>query len=226
MRRFSKPLLLPVAMFSLAAGGCMHQPMPRAMVSVEPEPARAAWRSVAQARDAAQIDGLPERFAHAVAAVPARFRTALAREGTLLDPAAAQALPQLSPGPYLCRLVRIGGRVPIESWKPDYCFVDGDEKHLSLTKQGGSNLPGGWLFDDTGNRLIFLGTMRAASAQVAPAYASGKAPDVAAVIERVGPFRWRMVLAEPGKGAALDVYELVPAPAARLVLAPAAAPRK
>ena len=42
------------------------------------------------------------------------------------------------------------------------------------------------------------------------ATATIRSQDVAGVIERVSPFRWRLVLTRAGKGALLDVYELVP----------------
>lgn len=208
----------------LLAGGCTSRPLPRAVVTIEPLPPEAPWRKIAHAEDQARIDALPQQFARAVANVPKTYRAQIVAEGPLLEPQAAQAIPALPPGPYLCRLVRLGGRLPVQTWKPDFCYVDGDDKQLALTKQNGSNLPGGWLFSDQGNRLIFLGTQRTHSGAQAAAYGTGNAPDIAAVIERVAPFRWRMVLAQSNKGA-LDVYELVPVTPNTVVAAPAAAPK-
>lgn len=211
---------------ALGAGGCAtKQVRPRAVVTVEPLPNETKWRTIANAEDQARIDALGGQFTRALAAVPRRYRAQITAEGALLDPAAAQAVPMLPPGPYLCRLVRLGGRMPVQTWKPDFCYVDGDEKQLALTKQNGSNLPGGWLFEDQPNRLIFLGTLRSNHAAIAAPYGPDKQANVAAVIERVAPFRWRMVLAQAGKGAALDVYELIPVTPTTTVIAPAAAPR-
>ena len=85
-----------------------------------------------------------------------------------------------------------------------------------MTKQTGENLPGGWLHADSDRRLVFLGTLREKGETAAPPYGGAPARDIAGVVERVGPFRWRLVLTRAGKGALLDLYELVPvAPVAR-----------
>jgi hypothetical protein len=89
-------------------------------------------------------------------------------------------------------------------------MVDGKQ---SFTKQTGTQLPGGWLFDDDkGKRLIFLGTLRPQQAASAPPYGQVRQHDVAAVIERIAPFRWRMALVKnDGQGdQMLDIYELIP----------------
>ncbi|MEG8052635.1 DUF4893 domain-containing protein [Sphingomonas aerolata] len=67
---------------------------------------------------------------------------------------------------------------------------------------------------DGDRRQVFLGTVRTTPAQVAPPYGTNPARDVAGVVERVGPLRWRLVMTRAGQGAILDLYELVPAPPA------------
>lgn len=160
--------------------------------------------------DKARLDALPDTWQRARASVPKRLATKLEAEGTLVQPAAALDLPSLPPGPYYCRLVRLGGRVGLATFKPDFCIVDGTTGHVSFTKQSGASLPGGWLFADSDTRQVFLGTFRPSRMKTAPAYSINPAQDVAGVVERVGPFRWRLVLTRAGEGALLDVYELVP----------------
>lgn len=199
----------------LAACATRPSPAPVAQVtSVEAEPAPVVegWRAIASAEDQARLDQMPQAWARARAAVPRRLSAKLKMEGSLLDPAAALELPALPPGPYRCRLVRFGGRVPLASFKPDFCYVTGDAKGVAFTKQDGQTLPGGWIYEDTPTRQVLLGGMRAKPDEQAPAYGGDPARDVAAVIERVAPFRWRLILARPGRGALLDVYELVPVP--------------
>lgn len=203
---------LLLASIALLLSGCaagLKHPAAKGLVSATPvEPA--GWDAAITAPDRAGLAALPDLWAKARASVPAREKALLEREGPLVDPAAALDLPALPPGPYSCRLVRLGGRTGIATFKPDLCTVDGSARSLSLTKHSGSILPGGWLFADTDRRQIFLGTLRPARMKSAPAYSTNPAQDVVGVVERVAPFRWRLVLTRAGGGAALDIYELVP----------------
>ena len=171
------------------------------------------WRDTARPDDQLRIDGLAGRWQRTLASVPARLRARITAEGPLLDPAAGLDAPALSPGSYQCRLIRIGGRRGLVSYKPDFCYIAVEAGKQNFTKQTGSQLPGGWLFDDAGSkRVIFLGTLRARQVEIAPPYGVSPQRDVAAVIERVAPFRWRMVLAKNDgqSDQTLDVYELTP----------------
>ena len=204
---------LPASVVLLLASGCASGLYPSGAIKapestavVEP----AGWETAITAPDRARLAALPDLWTKALAAVPSRMKTALDREGPLVDPAAALDLPALPPGPYSCRLVRLGGRAGFATFKPDFCTVDGSARNLALTKQSGSILPGGWLFADTDRRQVFLGTFRPPHLKSAPAYSVNPAQDVVGVIERVAPFRWRLVLTRAGGGAVLDIYELVP----------------
>lgn len=84
---------------------------------------------------------------------------------------------------------------------------------LSFTKQAGGERFGGYLFADSDARLIFLGTMMTASDERAPAYGEEEARELAGIVERVGPMRYRLLLPWPRGGAKLDIVEFVPAPA-------------
>jgi len=194
----------------LALGGCSHASRP--VVAAKPVPAVTSpgWNSIASAADAERVAGVADLWTRARAAVPARLQARLRAEGALAQPDAALALPTLPPGPYRCRLLRFGGRAGLRSFAPDFCYVDGDATALSFTKQTGSILPGGWLHADTPTRLVFLGATRRVGEAKAPGYGIVPAQDVAGVVERVAPFRWRMVMLHPRRDALLDVYELVP----------------
>ncbi|MES2056193.1 MAG: DUF4893 domain-containing protein [Pseudomonadota bacterium] len=203
--------LLTLALFGSLTAGCATTRNHTSVV-VEASAQPSGWESVATPEDLVRLEALPSRWAAARAAVPKRLASKLAAEGPLVQPDAALDLPALPPGPYRCRLLRFGGRAAFTSFAPDFCYVEGDTKSLSFTKQTGTILPGGWVYADTNKRQVFLGTFRNGAEKIAPSYGHDPERDVAGVIERVGPFRWRFVLAHAGKGALLDLYELVPVP--------------
>lgn len=209
MRPARRPRFL-AALAALAVAGCITAPQPPVAV-VEPErPAETGWKAIATPTDRAGLDRLNATWAVARGAVRRRAAAAMAQEGPLVEPGAALDLPAIPPGPYRCRLVRLGGRKGFATFAPDTCYVDGNSRGVSLTKQTGENLPGGWLYPDTDRRQVFLGTFRQLAAAPAPAYGIVPARDIAGVVERVGPLRWRLVLTRAGHGALLDIYELVP----------------
>jgi len=202
----------PVLLLAVCASGCAERSRPKTSGAVSIEaPAPPGWRDTATPADAEWIDHLATEWGRAVASVPVRLRAKLSAEGPLLKPDAALDAPVLTPGSYHCRLIRLGGRRGVISYKPDFCYIANSDRKWSFTKQTGENLPGGWLFEDGDKRLVFLGTRRPAHADVAPPYGEEPSRDVAGVIERVAPFRWRMVLPRPGTAGELDIYELTPA---------------
>lgn len=81
---------------------------------------------------------------------------------------------------------------------------------MSFTKQTGSELPGGWIYPDTERRMIFLGVRQDAASPRALRYGEDPARDLAGVVERIGPFRWRLVM--PISEAELSIYEITPVP--------------
>lgn len=211
--------LMILAVGTACLAGCATQPRGGSAgkapaVAAEPVPAAPHWTTIATPGDRARLAALGDSWTRARSAVPRRLAGRIAAEGALLDPAAALDLPALSPGSYRCRLVRLGGRAGYASFAPDFCYVDGNGAGLSFTKQTGTTLPGGWLHPDGDRRQVFLGTMRTTPAQIAPPYGTNPARDVAGVVERVGPLRWRLVMTRAGQGAILDLYELVPVPPA------------
>lgn len=175
---------------------------------------KADWTAIATVADRALIDALPARMAAAHSLAAKRGGARLAADGALVDPAAALDLAALPPGPYTCRLVRVDARGAMTSFTPDTCYVDGTADAVSLTKQNGTSLPGGWLHQDGTKRVIFLGTQRRRAPDVAPPYGQNAAIDVSAIIERVAPFRWRMTMSGKPRNGLIDVYELVPMPPA------------
>ncbi|MDH7974997.1 DUF4893 domain-containing protein, partial [Sphingomonas sp. AR_OL41] len=120
--------------------------------------------------------------------------------------------PAPTPGPYRCRLVRIGsaaGRAGLRSFASATCFVGGDAgNQLSFSKPG-SDMPSGWLYpDDVTTRYVFLGA-RQHRAGGGLAYGTDRTRNLAGVMERIGTFRWRLVIKATAPDS-LDVYDLTP----------------
>jgi hypothetical protein len=186
-----------------------------ASVTVEaPEP----WRVVSAAQDAAQIDTLPAIWTRIAARIPPRRAKLIAAEGPLLEADAALELPQLSPGSYSCRVVRIGataGTAQVRSFPANFCYIALDtEGTLTLTKQTGSDLPAGRLYPAGDKRYVFLGARQSRVGDNSIAYGTTRDRDIVGVVERFGAFRWRMV--SPSRdGRSIDVYEMTPVPADR-----------
>ena len=215
MRR-AYALLLAAVLLPMAA--CHPTPRPEAIaeaeVQVVDEP---RWRTAASPEDVDRIARLAAAWEQArTQAGRAGFNRLMAREGPLLDPDAALPRPAPTPGSYLCRLVRFAPPVPrgavLTAYRPFFCHVGVDGEALWITKQTGSQRPAGYLWEDSPTRMVFLGSMALGGREEAAPYGQNPERDMAGVFERVGDFRFRLVIPWPRSGATLDVFELVPNP--------------
>ncbi len=175
------------------------------------------WREALSEDDRERLDRLPQIWRSALDAVPKREQRLLARQGDLVDPDAAKDHPLTPPGSYHCRLVRIGearGRRPAVQVFPEFfCFVRGEGKgQLSFTKQTGSELPGGWLHPASDKGLVLLGARQRAAGDNSIAYGDDEERDLVGLLERIGYFRWRLVLPSRDGVPGVDIYELWPVP--------------
>lgn len=220
---------IAIAAAMLAAGCTMTASKPRPVVAMEPAPAPAGWRAIIGADDLARIDALPQRWSAARAAALPRYRAALEEAGPLLAADGALEHPALPPGSYNCRLISVGRErprdAPYRAFAPFFCYVRGETGGaLTLTKQTGTDLPGGWLHPDGERRYVFLGARQRRPGDNSLAYGADADRDLAGVVERVAPFRWRLVIPSRRGAGAIDVYELTPVPAEQQVAEPTPAP--
>ena len=80
---------------------------------------------------------------------------------------------------------------------------------LTIVKQTGSQRPAGRLWeDDNPNRLIFLGSLALGDEQQPLAYGDDPKRDMAGVFERIGPFRWRLVIPWPQSSSNRELQAL------------------
>ena len=204
------PLTIAAA---LAAGGCVPvKERPRAIVSID-EPAKSeTWKQIASAADQQRLANVSGAWAAGLAdARRGNFTSGLREDAELLKSNAALARPTPTPGSYSCRLVKLGGKPAFEKFKPFFCYVEVDGNLLTIVKQTGSQRPAGRLWEEDNNtRLIFLGSLALGDEEAPLAYGDSPKRDMAGMLERTGPFRWRLVIPWPQDGSKLHAYELTP----------------
>ena len=208
-------MLLALAML----GGCATKPnLPAGMhpsVEVGPPLKAEAWKAVATAADQDRLDRLGLAWQAALAEARKGNATEIERQGKLLLPRSGLPRPAPTPGSYNCRMIALGKATPkgktYESFKPFFCYVQLDGDQLTIVKQTGSQRPAGTLWeDDDPNRMIFLGSLTLGDEEQPLAYGDDPKRNMAGVFERIGAFRWRLVIPWPQGDAKLDVFELTP----------------
>lgn len=190
-------------------------PKPTPSVLVEPQSKADTWKEIATAADEDRIGRLASAWQEALADARRGSRDEIRKEGDLLDPNAGLSRPAPTPGSYNCRLIKLGkatDRAPaFERFKPFFCYVEVEDDLLTIVKQTGSQRPAGRLWeDDVSTRLIFLGSLALGNEEQPLAYGDDAKRDMAGVLERIGPFRWRLVIPWPQGTSKLDVFELTP----------------
>jgi hypothetical protein len=141
----------------------------------------------------------------------------IAAAGPLLDPDAGLAEAGIAEGPYRCRTIKLGargkGNLDYVAYPAFTCRVGPAAKRgtMGFAKVDGSQRPIGRLFPDTTRRMVFLGTLQLGDEKGSLRYGHDASRDMIGIVQRLGPFRWRMVLPAPGFESLLDVIELTPA---------------
>ena len=201
-------LLVPLALS--ACGAAREAPSPAA-------PAVADWRSVATDSDRERIRGWHQAWTRALAAARAGSHgDAIAREGALLRPDAALAYAPPPPGLYQCRVIKVGARSPglldYVAYPYFACRIRLEDGLLTFTKLTGSQRPVGFVFPDNAQRGILLGSLQLGDERRALQYGIDRERDLAALVERIGPQRWRLVFPYPHFESLVDVIDLIPQP--------------
>ena len=135
---------------------------------------------------------------------------AIAADPDLFAPDRALSRPLPPDGDYRCRTVKLGrqGSVGIDyiTYPWFRCRVfDG-----RLAKIDGSQRLAGRLHADTDARGVLLGTLVLGDERRPIGYGRDRGRDVAGLVERIGPARWRVVFPSPAYESLLDVLELRP----------------
>ena len=186
-----------------------------ASVVAEPPLKSEAWMQIATTADESRLARIGLAWQSALDDARRSAAGEVRREGALLEPRAALPRPAPTPGSYNCRLIKLGKTgekgVAFERFKPFFCYVEVEDELLTIVKQTGTQRPAGRLWeDDKPDRLIFLGSLALGTEQQPLAYGEDPKRDMAGVLERIGPFRWRLVIPWPQGTSKLDVFELTP----------------
>jgi hypothetical protein len=191
------------------------EPAPGVSVVAEPPLKSEAWMQIATAADESRLARVGLAWQSALADARRSAAGEIRKEGALLEPRAALPRPAPTPGSYNCRLIKLGKirdkGLAFERFKPFFCYVEVEDELLTIVKQTGTQRPAGRLWeDDKPDRLIFLGSLALGDEQQPLAYGEDPKRDMAGVLERIGPFRWRLVIPWPQGTSKLDVFELTP----------------
>ena len=189
-----------LALAGCTAGGGSERPRP--LITAEPQTKADVWEGIATAADKSRIARLGLAWREALQEARRTSERDVDAEGALLRPRAALPRPAPTPGSYYCRLIKLGKAeakaAAFEKFKPFFCYVEVEGDLLTIVKQTGSQRPAGRLWeDDKPDRLIFLGSLALGDEQQPLAYAEDPKRDMACVLERIGPFRWRLVIPWP-----------------------------
>lgn len=219
-RRHGRPIAVGAALLAAALlGGCATKPkLPPGVhptVEVGPPLKSETWKGVASAADRDRIARLGLAWQEALTEAKKTNLADIRSEDKLLMPRTALAQPAPTPGSYNCRLIALGKATPkakaFESFKPFFCYVEVESGQLTIVKQTGSQRPAGRLWeDDDPTRLIFLGSLALGNEDQPLAYGDDAKRNMAGVLERIGAFRWRLVIPWPQSTSKLQVFELTP----------------
>lgn len=172
------------------------------------------WRKIATKQDRERLRGWRDAWIEALGKVRTTRdgAAALAQDAALFDPDRVIQGAALTPGSYRCRMYRLGGvgagaRVLLSGgWAG--CRVTENGLVRRFVTDGAQRASGN-LFDSTDSRTVFLGTLALGDEDRPMRYGRDARRDMAGLVERIGPDRWRMVLPFPGFQSTLDVMEIV-----------------
>lgn len=171
------------------------------------------WRSLVSAEDASRLGRLHQAWRLGRAETEERgFSDEVEALGPLVDPnAGLSGGLQPAPGEYRCRTFGLGAQ---DAADPAYRAAPWKPCRFELTQGGdlifaGETL-GGRLYADTPRRLVFLGAGHG-TGRAHPTYGESAARNRIAVLERIGPSRWRLSSPWPGQGGKMELLEIVPA---------------
>lgn len=218
-RRTRSALLLAMAVTVVTACATPAPPPP----PVPPLPGQTSnnalpdWRGIVTRSDRSRFDRRDAAWRDALRQARSLSGSGdLASTGALIDPDAG--IDGVTPpvGNYRCRTVKLGSQsgddglgYVVYGWFA--CRIEQTPNGLKFIKRTGSQRPSGLLFPENDRQMVVLGSMALADEPGANSYGQTPDRDMIAMLERIGPARWRLVIPWPTAESKLDLIELVPA---------------
>jgi hypothetical protein len=204
MRRFA-------CLASLLLAACAAMPPAGSVIERPPRD----WRLVATPDDRDRLRDWRDAFVEGLReAQAAGHQAEIAREGALLNPDSAMGGGPIPNGAYHCRVIKLGakseGLLPYVSYPAFQCRVRQEKDLQGFAKLTGSQRQLGLIFPGDGFRQVFLGTLLLGDESRTMQYGRDEERDIAGLVERIGPARWRMIMPRPHFESDIDVLELVP----------------
>lgn len=139
----------------------------------------------------------------------------LAARAPLFETEAAVENSDIPQGLYDCSITKLDGNpdggLPYIAYSPFKCRVVDQNGRKHFTKLTGSQRTIGWIDKASDNHSVYLGTLIYHYEDALVPYGRTEKRDQAAVVQRIGPNRWRMVFPFPAYESKVDVMELTPA---------------
>lgn len=173
------------------------------------------WRALATAADQKRLDDWQKALQIGRdGAVQGGEGNKIAERDPLFQEAAALPDSNIPAGLYACSVTKLDGDptggLPYIAYPAFRCrvTVDGDRRHF--TKLTGSQRTIGWLYEAGTRHSIYLGSLMYGYEDKLVPYGNSAKRDQAAVVQRIGPKRWRMVFPFPYYESKVNVMELTP----------------
>ena len=177
--------------------------------------AETQWLEQATAADAARLDRWEEALEIGRAGVIGAGEGALlAARSPLFETSAALSNSNIPQGLYNCSITKLDGDpdggLPYIAYSPFKCRVVDQNGRKHFTKLTGSQRTIGWIDKVDNKQSAYLGTLIYHYEDALVAYGKTAKRDQAAVVQRIGAKRWRMVFPFPEYESKVDVMELTP----------------
>ncbi len=173
------------------------------------------WRELATAADQKRLDDWQKALREGrTGAVEGGEGPKLTARKPLFEEEAALPDSKIPAGLYSCSITKLdgdaSGGLPYIAYPAFRCrvTVNGDRRHF--IKLTGSQRTTGWLYEAGTRHSIYLGTSFYGYEDKAVSYGQTEKRDQAAVVEQIGPKRWRMVFPYPYYESVVNVMELTP----------------
>ena len=177
--------------------------------------AETQWPEQATAADAARLDRWEEALEIGRAGVVGTVDGAeLVERAPLFETGAALNNSDIPQGLYHCSITKLDGNpdggLPYIAYSPFKCRVVDQNGRKHFTKLTGSQRTIGWIDKVNKKQSAYLGTLIYHYEDTLVSYGQTAKRDQAAVVQRIGPKRWRMVFPFPEYESKVDVMELTP----------------